>query len=54
MTALTCLRLLFWAAHAQMVSMGATILPLNHKGQHDLTLSQGIALPEVDIFLTRA
>jgi hypothetical protein len=38
------------AAHAQMVSMGATILPLTYNHQQDVTGQEGMAIPAVDIF----
>jgi hypothetical protein len=50
LAALICLRLLFLAAHEQMVIMGATLHPLTHRQQQDTNLSQGMALPQVDIF----
>jgi hypothetical protein len=38
------------AAHAQMVSMGAKVFPLTHRQQQDANMSQGMPLPQVDIF----
>ncbi len=35
------------AAHAQMVSMGATILPLTYRHQQDANRPQDMALPAV-------
>ncbi len=38
-----------FAAHAQMVAMGAPTLNLSHARQHDLALPQPLALKEVNI-----